>query len=78
MERYLGEVLIDERQYESLEDLTETELEALDFSELVSVTDEELEHYHSKGRGTPGTAAAGCRRRVQRPEGTVPGCAGRL
>ena len=48
VERYLGEVLIDERQYESLEDLTETELEALDFSELVSVTDEELEHYHSK------------------------------
>ena len=39
VERYLGEVLIDERQYESLEDLTETELEALDFSELVSVTD---------------------------------------
>ncbi len=28
VERYLGEVLIDERQYESLEDLTETELEA--------------------------------------------------
>ena len=48
VERYLGEVLIDERQYESLEDLTETELEALDFSELVSVTDEELEHYHNK------------------------------
>ncbi|MCI7100837.1 MAG: DEAD/DEAH box helicase family protein [Faecalibacterium sp.] len=48
VERYLGEVLIDERQYESLEDLTEAELEALDFSELVSVTDEELEHYHSK------------------------------
>ena len=48
VERYLGEVLIDERQYESLENLTETELEALDFSELVSVTDEELEHYHSK------------------------------
>ena len=35
-------------QYESLEELTETELEALDFSELVSVTDEELEHYHNK------------------------------
>ena len=32
VERYLGEVLIDERQYESLEDLAETELEALDFS----------------------------------------------
>ena len=48
VERYLGEVLIDERQYESLEELTETELEALDFSELVSVTDEELEHYHKK------------------------------
>ena len=42
VERYLGEVLIDERQYESLEELTETELEALVFSELVSVTDEEL------------------------------------
>ena len=53
VERYLGEVLIDERQYESLEDLTETELEALDFSELVSVTDEELEHYHSKVEECP-------------------------
>ena len=48
VERYLGDILVDERQYESLEDLTETELKALDFSELVSVTDEELEHYHSK------------------------------
>ena len=53
VERYLGEVLIDERQYESLEDLTETELEALDFSELVSITDEELEHYHSKAEERP-------------------------
>ena len=53
VERYLGEVLINERQYESLEELTETELEALDFSELVSVTDEELEHYHSKVEERP-------------------------
>ncbi|PDX75260.1 N-domain protein, SNF2 family, partial [Faecalibacterium prausnitzii] len=53
VERYLGEVLIDERQYESLEDMTETELEALDFSELVSVTDEELEHYHKKAEEHP-------------------------
>ena len=53
VERYLGEVLIDELQYESLEDLTETELEALDFSELVSVTDEELDHYHSKVEERP-------------------------
>ena len=53
VERYLGEVLIDERQYESLEELTETELKALDFSELVSVTDEELEHYHSKVEERP-------------------------
>ena len=53
VERYLSEVLIDERQYESLEELTETELEALDFSELVSVTDEELEHYHSKAEERP-------------------------
>ena len=53
VERYLGEVLVDKRQYESLEDLTETELEALDFSELVSVTDEELEHYHNKAEEHP-------------------------
>ena len=53
VERYLGEVLIDERQYESLKNLTETELEALDFSELVSVTDEELEHYHNKAEEHP-------------------------
>ena len=53
VEQYLGEVLIDERQYESLEELTETELEALDFSELVSVTDEELEHYHNKAEEHP-------------------------
>ncbi len=53
VERYLGDILVDERQYESLEDLTETELEALDFSELVSVTDEELEHYHSKVEERP-------------------------
>ena len=53
VERYLGEVLIDERQYESLEELTETELEALVFSELVSVTDEELEHYHNKAEEHP-------------------------
>ena len=53
VERYLGEVLINERQYESLEELTETELEALDFSELVSVTDEELEHYHNKADEHP-------------------------
>ena len=53
VERYLGDVLIDQRQYESLEELTETELEALDFSELVSVTDEELEHYHKKAEEHP-------------------------
>ena len=35
VERHLGDVLIDQRQYERLEELTETELEALDFSELV-------------------------------------------
>ena len=53
VERYLGDILVDERQYESLEELTETELEALDFSELVSVTDEELEHYHNKAEEHP-------------------------
>ena len=78
VERYLGEVLIDERQYESLEDLTETELEALDFSELVSVTDEELEHYHSKADERPALLPLDAAHRVQRSEGTAPGCAGRL
>ena len=53
VERYLGDILVDERQYKSLEDLTESELEALDFSELVSITDEELEHYHSKTEERP-------------------------
>ena len=53
VERYLGDVLIDQQQYESLEELIETELEALDFSELVSVTDEELEHYHRKAEERP-------------------------
>ena len=53
VERYLGDILVDERQYESLGELTETELKALDFSELVSVTDEELEHYHSKAEERP-------------------------
>ena len=53
VERYLGDILVDERQYESLEDLTESELETLDFSELVSVTDEELEHYHNKAEERP-------------------------
>ena len=28
-------------------------MEALDFSELISVTDEELEHYHSKAKEYP-------------------------
>ena len=31
-----------------------------------------------QSRRTPSTATVGCRNRVQRPEGTVPGCAGRL
>ena len=52
VERYLGEVLIDERQYESLEELTETELEALDFSELVSVTEKNWSIITARRRNT--------------------------
>ena len=60
VERYLGEVLIDERQYESLEELTETELEALDFSELVSVRDAKSSLPKPTTRKSPATASYIC------------------
>lgn len=47
LERYLGDKLVDERKYSSLEELIEKELECLDFYDLISVSEEELEKYHS-------------------------------
>ena len=46
IERYLGETLIESRQSNSLEELIAHELENLDFSDLIYVTDEEVERYY--------------------------------
>lgn len=46
LERYLEDKLVDERKYNSLEELIEKELECLDFYDLISVSEEELEKYH--------------------------------
>ena len=43
LERYLDDVLVDERQYNSLADLIETELENLDFDALTEVSEDEVE-----------------------------------
>ena len=43
VERYISDVLVDLRQYSSLEELVMYELSCLDFDELVSFTDEEIE-----------------------------------
>ena len=43
MERYLGGQFLERRQYESLDELIQNELAELDFDDLVSVSDEELE-----------------------------------
>ncbi len=56
IERYLGDTLIESREYQSLEDLITSELKSLDFSGLVSVTDEDLAKYHSETAITPSWA----------------------
>lgn len=43
IERYLGRQFLERRQYESLDELIQNELAELDFDDLVSVSDEELE-----------------------------------
>ncbi len=43
MERYLDGQFLERRQYESLEELIQNELAELDFDDLISVSDEELE-----------------------------------
>ncbi len=53
IERYMANTLIESREYQSLEDLMTSELRNLDFSDLVSVTDEDLAKYHSGTAITP-------------------------
>ena len=43
IERYLNDVLIDTREYDSLQKFIEFELERLDFSDLIDYTDEDIE-----------------------------------
>ena len=43
MERYLDGQFLERRQYESLDELIQNELAELDFDDLISVSDEELE-----------------------------------
>ena len=43
IERYLGGQFLERRQYESLDELIQNELAELDFDDLISVSDEELE-----------------------------------
>lgn len=43
IERYLNDVLIDTREYDSLQKFIEFELERLDFSDLIGYTDEDIE-----------------------------------
>lgn len=43
IERYLDDQFLERRQYNNLEELIQNELEILDFDDLISVSDEELE-----------------------------------
>ncbi len=43
IDRYLGKQLVDQREYDSIEDLISAELEHLDFSDLIDFTEDQLE-----------------------------------
>ena len=45
LERYLNDEHLETRQYSSLQDLITNELESLDFSDLIHVSDEDVEQY---------------------------------
>ena len=45
LERYLGDAHLETRQYGSLQELISNELENLDFSDLIHVSDEDVEQY---------------------------------
>ena len=51
IERYLDGTLIDSRQYDSLQALIDNELEDLDFSDLIDVTDEQVTMVQQKEQG---------------------------
>ena len=46
LERYLNDEHLETRQYSSLQDLITNELESLDFSDLIYVSDGDIEQYH--------------------------------
>ena len=48
IERYLHDILIETRQYESLEQLIQEELENLDFDDLTYASDEQVAYYHEE------------------------------
>ena len=51
IERYLGEQLMERRQYESLDELIHNELIDLEFDELVAVSDDELKSIEAEQTG---------------------------
>ena len=51
IERYLGEQLMERRQYESLDELIHNELTGLEFDELVAVSDDELKTIEAEQTG---------------------------
>ena len=51
IERYLGEQLMERRQYESLDELIHNELIGLEFDELVAVSDDELKAIEAEQTG---------------------------
>ena len=53
MLRYLDNIMVDERRYNSLTELTEKKLENLVFSELIDLTDEELGYYREHQKDAP-------------------------
>lgn len=48
VDRFIADILVERRQYDSLEDLISHELEVLDFNELTDYTDDQLEEVRSK------------------------------
>lgn len=53
LKRYLDDEHLETRQYGSLQELIENELETLDFSDLVYVSDEEIERYRFREPEAP-------------------------
>ncbi len=56
LNRHVDGVIVDRRSYDSLEELIETELEALSFEDLISFTDEQLKQVAIHGATTESAA----------------------